>query len=126
MKSRWIGALTLVVAIGLVALSCKKDSNPAGPGGGVGADVTINIVGISGSSSYSPSPDTVTVGQTVSWHNIDGITHTATDNGTPIFDTGNVASGGTSTPIQMNTVGSHDYHCTIHGLSMTGTLVVKP
>jgi plastocyanin len=127
MKPFWgsLLVLALILGVAFLALSCKK-SNPAGPGGGVGADVTIIIVGNNGSNSYSPSPDTVTVGQTVSWHNLDGTTHTATDNGVPIFDTNNISAGGTSAPIQMNTAGSHAYHCTIHGLTMAGTLVVIP
>ena len=124
MKSRWIGALILVLGIGLVALSCKK-SNPMGPGGGVGADVTINITGQMGSNSFSPSPDTVTVGQTVSWHNTDGTTHTSTGDGVSLWDTGNIGPGGTSSPIQMNATGSHGYHCSLHP-AMVGTLFVKP
>jgi plastocyanin len=92
------------------------------PGGG-GADKTITIVGNSGASSYSPNPDTVTVGQTVAWHNADASTHTATANG-GAFNTGNVGGGGTSAKITMSTAGSFPYHCTIHGLSMAGTLVV--
>jgi len=126
MKSRWLGAigLILVLGVGLVAVSCKKKSNPAGPGGA--ADVTIGIIGNNGSNSYFPSPDTVTVGQTVAWHNADGTTHTATANGIGPFDTNNIGSGGTSAPIQMNTTGSFPYHCTIHGTTMAGTLFVKP
>jgi len=126
MKSRWLGAigLILVLGVGLVAVSCKKKSNPAGPGGA--ADVTIGIIGNNGSNSYFPSPDTVRVGQTVAWHNADGTTHTATANGIGQFDTNNIGSGGTSAAIQMNTTGSFPYHCKIHGLSMAGTLVVRP
>jgi len=126
MKSRWLGVIGLILVLGvsLFAVSCKKKSNPAGPGGA--ADVTIGIIGNNGSNSYFPSPDTVTVGQTVAWHNADGTTHTATANGIGQFDTGNIGSGGTSAAIQMNTTGSFPYHCKIHGLSMAGTLVVRP
>ncbi|HEY2925204.1 MAG TPA: hypothetical protein VGJ98_09605, partial [Candidatus Eisenbacteria bacterium] len=89
MKPSWSGALLfiLTIGVGLTALSCSKDdSNPAAPGGA--ADVTINIVAEAGANSYAPNPDTVTVGQTVAWHNVAGTTHTATDDGIPIFDTG--------------------------------------
>jgi plastocyanin len=92
------------------------------PGGGGGADKTITIVGENGANSFSPNPDTVTVGQTVSWHNAAGITHTATANGAT-FNTGNISSGSTSTAIAMSTPGSFPYHCSIHP-TMTGTLVV--
>jgi len=105
-----------------LALSCSNnDSNPMKPGGG-GADVTISIRGMT-APNYSPSPDTVTVGQTVAWKNNDGITHTATANG-GAFNTGNVSPGSTSAAVAMNTVGSFPYHCSIHP-AMTGILVVK-
>jgi len=128
MKPKWSGALlfVLTMGIGLSSLSCGgDDSNPVSPPGG--ADLTINIVAMAGANSYSANPDTVTVGQTVSWRNVasDGQTHTATDNGVAIFDTGNIAFNATSSPIQMNTVGSHGYHCGVHP-AMTGTLVVRP
>jgi plastocyanin len=127
MKSRWGAALiaVLILGIGFLAVSCKKKSNPAGPGGP--ADVTINIVGIAGANSYSPNPDTVTVGQTVAWHNTDGITHTATSDVGGMFNTNNLGGGQTSAPITMMTQGSFPYHCAIHGAaSMSGTLVVRP
>ena len=120
-----IVSIAALVAVAAFA-GCKDSKNPAGPGGGGGtpADVTINIVGMLGASSFSPSPDTVTVGQTVAWHNSDGTTHTATANG-GAFNTGNVGSGATSGKFTMNTAGSFPYHCSIHG-TMTGILVVKP
>ena len=127
MKSRWgaLLVLALVLGIGLLALSCKGKSNPAGPG--TPADVTINIVGVAGANSYSPNPDTVTVGQTVAWHNSDSITHTATSNTAGFFDTKGLGSGAVSSPVTMMTAGSFPYHCAIHGAAlMSGTLVVKP
>ena len=116
-----------VFATGLaLAAGCGDDDDgPTGPGGGGGPDVTISIVGNLGSSSYSPSPDTVTVGQTVSWRNNDSMAHTATADGSS-WDTGNIGAGGLSSPIAMNTAGSFPYHCTLHGLSMAGILVVEP
>ncbi len=123
MRSTW-GALAviLVLAFALSGLSCKGDSNPVNPPP-PGADVTIQIVADAGSAAFSPSPDTVTVGQTVSWHNGRGTPHTSTANGGQ-WNTGNIAAGATSAPIQMNTAGPFGYHCTIHP-SMTGILVVK-
>ena len=93
-------------------------SNPPSP-----ASVTITIVGMNGSNSYSPNPATVKVGQTVAWRNADSIPHTATADGSA-FDTGSIAAGATSNPITMNAAGSFPYHCTIHGFTMVGTLTV--
>lgn len=121
-KTRAAVAL-LSAALVISALSgCGSDSNPADPP--ATADVTIEIVGNAGASSYSPSPRVVTAGQTVSWHNADGMTHTATADG-GAFNTGNIAAGATSAPITMTTTGALAYHCTIHP-SMVGTLTVNP
>jgi plastocyanin len=119
-----IVSLLSVLALGLslLALSCKK-SNPAGPG--PAADVTIDINGNLGGSSFSPSTQTLRVGQTVSWHNTDTMTHTSTGDGVSLWDTQNIGPGATSSPIAMNTAGTHGYHCAIH-LGMTGSLVVNP
>jgi plastocyanin len=88
--------------------------------------VTISIVGDLGSSSFSPNPDTVSVGQAVKWKNNDGsMTHTATSNDGTTFDTGSLAPGATSGAIVMTTAGSYPYHCQFHA-GMVGTLVVKP
>jgi plastocyanin len=116
--------LTMATVLGMALVSCGGgDDNPVNPGGG-GADVTINIVGDNGSNSYDPDPDTVNVGQTVAWRNVNGTAHTATsDNGTT-FGTGAVGPGSTSATIGMNTPGTFAYHCTIHS-GMTGRLVVR-
>jgi len=85
-------------------------------------EVTITIVGMAGSQSFSPSPATVRVGQGVVWHNADSIAHTATGSG---FDTGVIDPGGTSAPITFSATGSFPYQCTIHP-TMTGILTVTP
>lgn len=128
MKSRWLGAIGLVLILGVAVFvwSCKdKSTNPGG--GGTPADLTIGIVGNNGTHSYFPDTATVTVGQRVAWHNADGTTHTATGNGgIPAFDTNNVGAGSTSASIQMNNAGNFPYHCKIHGLTMSGVLIVTP
>lgn len=121
-------ASALLCASALAAVNCGS-SSPASPspapggGGGTAADVTITIVGMSGSQSYSPNPAAVRVGQTVSWRNSDGVTHTATANG-GAFNTGNIAPGATSTPITMTAAGSFGYLCQLHP-SMVGTVTVQ-
>jgi plastocyanin len=87
------------------------------------ANVTITIVGMDGSNSYSPNPGAVKVGQTVAWRNADSLPHTATADAGG-FNTGTIAAGATSSPITMTTAGSFPYHCTIHGFAMAGTLTV--
>jgi plastocyanin len=86
--------------------------------------VTIEIEGMDGGRSFSPSPASVTAGQQVRWHNVDSIAHTATQNGGG-FDTGSIAPGATSAPITLTTTGTIGYHCAFHP-SMVGTLSVTP
>lgn len=126
MRSKWLGALALVLAVGIgfVAVSCKKSTSPGGGGGA--ADLTIGITGINAANSYFPDSAVVHAGQTVSWHNTDAVTHTATSDAVGTFDTGNIGSGGTSAPKQFNSVGLITYHCAIHGFAMTGKLNVIP
>lgn len=122
MRHLRIGFVALAVVLAVVAAGCNSSKNPTAPGPGTAADVTINIVGDAGASSFSPSPDTVLVGQTVSWHNNDSLTHRIiADNSA--WDAGTIGPGSTSAPKAMNTTGSFPYHCSIHP-TMTGTLVV--
>lgn len=129
-----IGGLLLVAATLVGCAGSSSSYNPTSPTqtvapspttGPTVTDVVITIVGMSGSQSYSPNPATVRVGQTVSWRNADNLPHTATADG-GAFDTGNLGAGATSSPITMTTAGTFEYHCAIHGFTMTGTLIVTP
>jgi len=112
---------TALAAAGSLAGCGSSSSSPAGPSSS--ANVTINIVGDLTTQSYSPSPTTVRMGQTVAWHNNDNTVHNANqDNG--IFSTGNVNAGATSAPITMSTAGTFTYHCTLHP-GMVGTITVQ-
>ncbi|HEY3155968.1 MAG TPA: hypothetical protein VGK76_04980 [Candidatus Eisenbacteria bacterium] len=114
----------LILVLGVTALSCKKKSNPVAPGGG--ADVTIDIVADMNAGAFG-GKRTVAVGKTVAWRNTRGTTHTSTSEGGPAggqWDTQGISPSATSAPIQMNTVGTYPYECTIHP-SMKDTLVVQ-
>jgi len=116
-----------VIIAGLIiasVYSCSKSNTSTSsqtppPVVGNGNNLTINISGMA-----FPASTTVTKGDTISWYNGDGVTHTVTsDNGTS-FSSGNIAAGATFSYIA-KTAGSFPYHCTIH-TSMVGTLVVNP
>ena len=105
-------------------ISCSKNSSgynttsnptPSGPSNQVSM---YNM-------KFSPATLTVKLGTTVTWKNDDTYAHTATSNDGKTFDTGNIA-GGASGSYTTVTAGTFDYHCTIHGSSMSGTLVVNP
>jgi len=83
----------------------------------IAADRTVRIDNF----AFSPATVTVDVGDTVTWTNHDGPTHTATaDDGT--FGTGQISSGA-SKSVTFQSAGTFAYHCAIHP-SMTGTVRV--
>ena len=114
-----IALMTLGYGCGSSATSPSGSTSPQGPG----IDFTININGNRGTSSYSPSPLTMRVGQAVNWHNLDSIEHTATLEGT--FDTGKIAAlSAHDNAVTMTRAGTFTYHCTIHA-GMVGTIIVQ-
>jgi plastocyanin len=81
------------------------------------AEESVSIQGF----AFDPADLTVHVGDTVTWTNQDGATHTATADG-GAFDTGNIG-GGSSKQVTFSTAGTFPYHCSIHA-SMHGTITV--
>jgi plastocyanin len=76
----------------------------------------IDIIGQLGSMSFSPNPASA-AGRTVVFRNTDSVTHRIVlNNGS--FDTGDIAGGATSAPMQIPGGG---YHCSIHP-AMVGTI----
>ena len=127
------GLLFATTATGCGGGSGSSYTNPTSPttttasppSSGASADVTITIVGMNGTNWSSPNPATIKAGQRVAWRNADSLPHTATaDAGS--FNTGTLAASVTSSAIQLNTAGTFPYHCTIHGVTMAGTLTVTP
>ncbi len=122
-----VGACAAVLSAAALIAACGGGgySSPSGPtavppgGGGGGASTTISILGIRGSSSFSPNPASVNQGSTVAWRNTDSVTHhIVLDDGS--LDAGNIAPGATSPTMTLNENGAR-YHCTIHP-SMVGSI----
>jgi plastocyanin len=95
-------------------------SDPNAPSPVPGTAVTIDVVAVNGSQSFSPNPATVPAGQMVVWHNVDFITHRVVLDDRSI-DTGNLDPGAFSSPMVLETTGAYPYHCTIHPV-MVGTI----
>jgi plastocyanin len=89
------------------------------------ANTPAQIVNCAGTPPwcFSPKPIQITAGSTVTWTNGTAPTHTATSD-TGAWNTGNIASGATSSAIAFPTAGTFTYHCSIHP-SMTGSVVVS-
>ena len=81
------------------------------------ASPAVSIAGF----AFQPGKLGVVVGDTVTWTNNDGASHSATADG-GAFDTG-VLAGGDSGSFTFTTAGTFAYHCKIHP-RMTGTITV--
>jgi plastocyanin len=110
-KSRLLMGTAFLITILTILNGCSKSSayNNPDTGGTVGPGT--NEVWIQG-SVYNPATITVTAGTTIKWTNKDAIAHTVTSDG-GLFDSGSIASGGT-TSIQFNNTGTFPYHCAVH------------
>ena len=103
---------------------------PGGGGGGISGSVSIS------NTAYSPSSITVKAGATVTWTNMDPVTHSVmSDNvgafggdlaGTmPSMDPYSPPTGGGTFQATFSTQGSYAYHCRYH-TTMHGTVTVTP
>ncbi len=130
--SVWLAFLG--AALALSACSSSTPTSPTQYGGGMQMPApvaTATPAPASGStrvtiSGFAFSSLTVAVGSNVTWTNADSAAHTATADSSSAFqwDTGNIAPGATSAPIQFNQAGTFTYHCSVHP-SMHGTIVVQ-
>jgi plastocyanin len=78
------------------------------------------------SLSYDPKKLEVHVGDSVAWTNEARSRHTATsDDEGKSFDTGEIEPGKSSKPIKFEKAGEFQYHCQVHGKTMSGIIVVK-
>jgi plastocyanin len=77
------------------------------------------------SLSFDPKLIEITQGDSVTWKNTAYTEHSATSDDTKAaFDTGLIVPGKEST-ITFKNAGEFKYHCSVHGKSMNGTVVVK-
>jgi plastocyanin len=126
MKSKWMIGLLLIGALMLAA--CGGTSSGAYGGGtstGVNGGGTAQVV--MKNISFQPSQITVATGTTVTWTNEDSVAHTVTSgtrgNPTGLFDSGDIAGGGTFS-YTFDQPGTYDYYCRIHQ-GMNGQVIVQ-
>ena len=131
----------------LLAAGCGGSSPTGGGNQPPVENVIMNDNAAAAPFTFSPPTVTVKVGTTVKWTNSGTTAHTATSDATPqpIWDSGTVLPGGTTscppmdpycqpsgTPpgtyrVTFNTPGTYQYHCGFHGAQgMTGTITVTP
>lgn len=117
---RAVGALVVAVLVGSCSSGDKAatDASPAS-GGTAASEPTVNATD---ARQFSPDTLTVAIGQTVAWINDGSAPHTITFDDGPAFDQA-LDPGGEVTRT-FDAKGTFQYHCTIHGESMHGEIVV--
>lgn len=83
----------------------------------------LSNVFISSTNGSSPAVDTVVVGQQLRW-NLSSGTHNVSSTGTPSF-TNSPSPLGASYTVQFTVAGTYQYQCSLHGPSMSGSVVVQ-
>lgn len=126
---RLIGLAAVVVVTTMCGGSGDVPTAPgAGGNGGTGGSTACTpgagTVCLTPSNTFNPTSITITKGSSVTWVNGTGVTHNVTFStaGAP----GNVPdfSSGSQT-LTFPSAGTFNYNCTIHGQSMSGTVVVQ-
>ena len=113
-------ARLLVVVMLAAGMACSESTY--GGGGGGGRTLNLQV----GNNFFSPTPDTVSAGLTVTWTwNPGGVAHTVTfEDGV----TSGLKSSGTY-PRAFSSAGTYRYRCTQHSTTfasgMIGTIVVQ-
>jgi len=124
MKTKIFIVSAMAFASLFIAFSCGKSggysySNPPAGGGNSGSGISmINM-------TFSPASKTVAKGTVVTWTNNDGYAHTVTSNDGTTFNSGTIDAGKTYS-YTASVAGTFEYHCLIHGIAMSGTLIVNP
>jgi plastocyanin len=79
------------------------------------------------SISYDPKSIEIKKGDSVEWINKAYTEHSATADGdVEKFDTGLIQQNKTSKKIEFGKAGTYSYHCSVHGKTMKGQIVVTP
>lgn len=92
--------------------------------GALSAEPSLKTVTMK-SISYDPKILEIQVGDAVEWINKSYTEHSATGELPADFDTGLISPKGKTKKIVFKTPGTFRYHCSVHGRTMSGEIVVK-
>jgi len=106
-----VAAFTLVLVLASCGKSSGSDSSPTTTAkAGAASGTTVTIKGF----KFSPASLKAKVGDTITFANEDGATHTATSQDAPSkFDTGDLKKGESKT-VKVTKAGTYSYMCDIH------------
>jgi plastocyanin len=120
-KKNFFTLIGLIAITGLIAFSCTKSNSNTTPAPLPDGTVLITMSNM----AYYPSSVTVIKGAVVKWRNDDNYAHTVNSNDGTTFSSGTI-QGGSSFTYTTTVAGTFNYHCLIHGLPMSGILIVNP
>ena len=139
-----IALLTTVVALVIAVYGCGGSGGGGGNGGTMPGPGSVSIPAINNAAApmgYSfhniaQTPVTVTSGESVSWSNQSTAPHGITWDGwtpstspapgasIPVFQPGSTSATWIAPTVTAAT--TYDYHCTVHGTTMPGVIIVNP
>jgi plastocyanin len=115
--------ILVILVLVLVISGCSTQKTPVQPinppSGDLGVKKDIEI------SNFAFNPNTVTIpkGATVIWTNTDSVPHTIVSDTGDEINSDSISNGETYVHT-FNTIGTYDYHCSIHP-SMKGKIIVE-
>jgi plastocyanin len=118
-----VPAIIAALTVAACTSTPTSGASAAPAAGGGGKTAALQIKGF----AFAPATLTIDKGTVVTVTNADGTTHTVTSgtNGTKDGKFDQRFEGGATGTLTFDTVGTFTYFCNIHGVSMTGTIVVK-
>jgi plastocyanin len=76
------------------------------------------------SISFGPKVINIKVGDSVTWENISYTEHSATANDEQLFNTEMIQPKMKSKKVTFSKPGTFEYHCSVHGVTMSGSISV--
>ena len=97
-------------------------NNP--PGGGGSGPVATTAVSMK-NTAFTPEAIKVASGAAVTWTNNDGFRHDVVFDGNAVPDSGPIDAGVAKALTMPTAAGTYNYHCSIHGTAMSGSVQVQ-
>ena len=85
----------------------------------------VVTVGFGNGNAFSPATVTIHAGESVTWNWVSGF-HSVVSDATPKAFADSPQQGSGQYTVTFPSAGSFPYHCGVHGMMMTGTVVVEP
>jgi plastocyanin len=119
----------LLVAAATAAGCSSSTTQPSDGGGGPPGTVSVgdpNFFKSGHNGTQNPAIDTVAAGATVTWTWTGSGLHSVQSQGSPSFASSATQSGsGKTYAVMFTSPGTYQYDCAVHGLAMTGRIVVQ-